>query len=132
MINIQDLRFAYKRDGFALEVDRLVVDQGHRVAWIGPSGSGKSTLLQLVAGILSPQAGRVETCGTILTGLGEAARRDFRISNLGLVFQDFALLDYLNVMDNILLPYRINRSLTLTRQHGLARRNLPPTSGSAN
>ena len=43
----------------------------------------------------------------------DAARRDFRISNVGLVFQDFALLDYLSVLDNILLPYRINRSLRL-------------------
>ncbi len=48
-----------------------------------------------------------------LTGLRDSARRDFRIANIGLVFQDFALLEYLNVLDNILLPYRINRSLRL-------------------
>ncbi|MEO2047775.1 MAG: hypothetical protein ABGX16_14525 [Pirellulales bacterium] len=48
-----------------------------------------------------------------LTGLRDSARRNFRIANVGLVFQDFALLDDLNVLDNILLPYRINRSLRL-------------------
>ncbi|MGI9458075.1 MAG: ABC transporter ATP-binding protein, partial [Aeoliella sp.] len=57
--------------------------------------------------------GQIECCGTELTGLSDAARRDFRIANVGLVFQDFALLDYLTVLDNILLPYRINRSLLL-------------------
>jgi len=48
-----------------------------------------------------------------MIGLGDAARRNFRVANIGLVFQDFALLDYLTVLDNILLPYRINRSLLL-------------------
>ena len=48
-----------------------------------------------------------------LSDLGDAARRDFRIANVGLVFQDFALLEYLSVLDNILLPYRISPSLRL-------------------
>jgi putative ABC transport system ATP-binding protein len=55
----------------------------------------------------------VKTCGVDLTALQDAARRDFRIANVGLVFQDFALLDYLNVLDNILLPYRISGALRL-------------------
>ena len=113
MIELRDLRFAYGDGGFELKVERLSITKGQRVGWIGPSGSGKTTLLHLVAGILSPAAGRVDTCGKELTALQDAARRDFRISNVGLVFQDFALLDYLSVLDNILLPYRINRSLRL-------------------
>ena len=48
-----------------------------------------------------------------MTVLRESARRDFRIANVGLVFQDFALFDYLSVLDNILLPYRINPALRL-------------------
>jgi putative ABC transport system ATP-binding protein len=113
MIDIRNLRFSYRQDGFGLEVDALSLAGGERVAWTGPSGSGKTTLLHLVAGIEMASGGRVECCGTDLTALGDAARRDFRIANVGLVFQDFALLDYLNVQDNILLPYRINRSLRL-------------------
>ena len=113
MIDVRDLQFTYLQGGFGLAVDELSVAAGERVTWTGPSGSGKSTLLQLIAGILRPDAGRIETCGTNVTGLGESARRDFRIGNIGLVFQDFALLNYLNVLDNILLPYRINRSLRL-------------------
>jgi putative ABC transport system ATP-binding protein len=53
---------------------------------------------------------------TELTSLADSARRDFRISSIGFVFQDFELVDYLNVRENILLPYLINNSLNLTRQ----------------
>jgi len=113
MIELRDLQFAYGESGFGLQVERLSIAKGQRVGWIGPSGSGKTTLLHLVAGIVSPACGRVDTCGKELTALRESARRDFRIANIGLVFQDFALLDYLSVLDNILLSYRINHSLRL-------------------
>ena len=113
MIQIRDLSFAYEEGAFGLHVDDLSIAAGERVAWTGRSGSGKTTLLHLVAGIMCPSAGFVECCGTELVGLSDAARRNFRVANIGLIFQDFALLDYLTVLDNILLPYRINRSLPL-------------------
>lgn len=113
MIHVRDLEFTYAQGGFGLQVDELSIAAGQRVTWTGKSGSGKTTLLHLVAGIMYPSVGRVESCGVELTGLRDSARRNFRIANVGLVFQDFALLDYLNVLDNILLPYRINRSLRL-------------------
>ncbi len=53
---------------------------------------------------------------TEISTLGESARRAFRIQRIGLVFQEFELLEYLSVRDNILLPYRINRSLKLTAE----------------
>ena len=101
---------------FALYVPDLAVEIGEKVAIIGPSGSGKTTLLNLIAGIRTPQAGNVVTQGTEIGSLDDAARRDFRIRHIGLVFQEFELLEYLSVLDNILLPYRINRSLKLTKQ----------------
>ena len=60
-----------------------------------------------------PTTGRVVTHGVDLATLSDAERRAFRIRNVGLVFQEFELLDYLSVLDNILLPYRINRSFFL-------------------
>jgi putative ABC transport system ATP-binding protein len=86
------------------------------VAVIGPSGSGKTTLLNLVAGILVPEQGTVHCDGSDISALSDSARRDFRISRIGFVFQDFELLDYLNVLDNVLHPYRITRTLKLTRE----------------
>ena len=113
MIQLREVTFSYRAGGFELQVDELSIAAGKRVCWIGPSGCGKTTLLHLVAGIVPVDAGQIETLGRRLTGMHDGARRDFRIAHLGLVFQDFALLDYLNVLDNILLPYRINRSMRL-------------------
>jgi ABC-type lipoprotein export system ATPase subunit len=114
MIDVSQLDFAYGSDGFRLRIDEFHVAAGSHVALIGPSGSGKSTLLHLLSGILVARAGTIIVDGRDLRQLGDSARRDFRISNIGLVFQEFELLDYLNVLDNILLPFRINNALSLT------------------
>ena len=117
MVRLTDLRFRYPaRDDnaeFELAIPELRVERGERVAVIGPSGSGKTTLLHLMAGIVTPESGSVRTAGVEMAALADAARRDFRIRHVGLVFQEFELLDYLSVLDNILLPYRINPSLRL-------------------
>ena len=113
MIHIQDLHFGYGNTSFHLTVPLLNVSLGERVAVIGPSGSGKTTLLNLIAGILEPQNGDVRVGETQVSALRDSGRRDFRIRNIGLVFQDFELIEYLNVLDNILHPYRISRALAL-------------------
>ena len=113
MIRISNLEFRYPQGDFGLAISSLVVERGERVGIIGASGSGKTTLLHLIAGITTPSAGSIETGGTALARLDDAKRRDFRISKIGLVFQEFELLEYLNVLDNILLPYRINAGLRL-------------------
>lgn len=116
MIHIDSLDFAYPDAEFALRIQGFRVAPREKVAVIGPSGSGKTTLLNLIAGILVPQAGGVDCAGVEVSALGDDARRDFRISTIGFVFQDFELLDYLNVLDNILHPYRITHALRLTRE----------------
>ena len=113
MIDIQGLQFSYGDSDFSLQVPELAVARGETVAIVGPSGSGKTTLLNLIAGNAIPRSGTVSANGEEVSGLQDAARRSFRIANIGLVFQEFELLEYLNVLDNILLPYRINRTLKL-------------------
>jgi putative ABC transport system ATP-binding protein len=116
MVRLEDVRFRFG-DGpydFALHVPDWTVSPGERIAVVGPSGSGKTTLIHLVAGILTPSAGRIRVDGACLTERGETERRAFRITRIGMVFQDFGLLDYLNVLENILLPYRINPALALS------------------
>jgi len=113
MIRIGDLLFSYDEGDFSLEIPQLNVAHGETVAIVGPSGSGKTTLLNMIAGTATPHSGQVTTNGYAISELHDAARRDFRIANIGLVFQEFELLEYLNVLDNILLPYRINRTLHL-------------------
>ncbi len=114
MIEIRALRFAYPGGEFRLEVPSFDARQGEKLAVIGPSGSGKTTLLNLVSGIVTPERGSVRVAGVEVSALSDARRRAFRIRQIGFVFQDFELLDYLNVMDNILHPYRITGALRLT------------------
>jgi len=113
VIGIRDLEFAYTESDFRLRIAELSVASASTTAFIGPSGSGKTTLLNLIAGILLPDSGTVETNGTVVTDLSERERRAFRVEGVGLVFQEFELLEYLTVLDNILLPYRINSALRL-------------------
>ena len=116
MLTVESLGFAYREGGFCLQIPQFAVAAGEKVAVIGPSGSGKTTLLNLVAGIFVPDQGTVAVGDVQVDSLNDAGRRDFRISNIGFVFQDFELLDYLHVLDNILHPYRITRALKLSRE----------------
>ena len=113
MISINNLEFHYDEGDFELSIPELTVPQSEKTAVIGPSGSGKTTLLNLVAGIFLPQEGMVTVDALTVSKLNDSERRNFRIKNIGFVFQDFELLDYLNVLDNILHPYRITGALTL-------------------
>lgn len=113
MIAMTGLSFEYPGTGFRLDIPTFHVAAGERLAIIGPSGAGKTTLLKLLAGIVQPQAGRIEVDGAALHDLDDAARRDFRITRLGFVFQELELLDYLDVFDNIVHTYRINPVLRL-------------------
>jgi putative ABC transport system ATP-binding protein len=115
-IAIENLIFQYREGDFHLRIPRLDVDAGTKSALIGPSGSGKTTLIHLLAGIVPADSGHLMVHGAPLNQLGDAERRRFRIANIGFVFQDFALLDYLTILDNMLYPYRINRALNLTPQ----------------
>ena len=116
MIQIQDLTFYYRLGEFSLNIGEFSVVKGERVAVIGPSGSGKTTLLNLVGGIVTPRKGLVSVDQIKVNELNDAGRRDFRVANIGFVFQDFELLDYLNVLDNILHPYRITGALSLNKE----------------
>ncbi len=113
MVHIEGLRFHYRNSDFALRVSELALARGESVAFTGPSGSGKTTLLNLVAGILTPDRGRITVECVNVGALGDSARRELRISRLGQVFQEFELIEYLSVLDNILLPYRISPALRL-------------------
>ncbi len=115
MIQLENVEFHYDRGDFCIRVPHFEVGRGEVAAVIGPSGSGKTTLLYLVAGIVVPQAGRVTVDGREVSAWADAERRAFRIARMGLVFQEFALLDYLSVLDNALLPYRITPALRLDR-----------------
>ena len=131
LIAIEGLEFKYPEGDFHLHIPRLEIDAGEKVAVIGPSGSGKTTLINLLAGIVPADQGHITVHGVTLDRLDDSARRRFRIANVGFVFQDFALLDYLTILDNILHPYRLNGALTLTVQVREQAAHLAATMGIA-
>lgn len=116
MIEVRGLEFQYDDLTFRLTVPDLRVQRGEKIALIGPSGSGKTTLINLIAGILSPHDGSIRVADMQLAQASDRALRNFRISQIGFVFQEFELLDYLTVRDNILLPYYLNATLELNAE----------------
>ncbi len=105
VIAVEQARFVWPgRQDFRLDIADFAVSKGERVLLSGPSGSGKSTLLSLVCGILRPASGRIAILGTELGRLSSVARDRFRAEHIGVIFQQFNLLPYATVRDNILLP----------------------------
>jgi putative ABC transport system ATP-binding protein len=82
----------------------LAVEPGALVAIVGESGAGKSTLLNLIAGLETPDAGRIELAGTELTTLDDDARTRLRRQAIGFVFQAFHIIPHLTVLENTVLP----------------------------
>ena len=82
----------------------LEVPAGELTMLVGPSGCGKTTLISIIAGILSPTSGEVETCGKPLTRMSDAEKVAFRRSNIGFIFQQYNLLPALTAAENAAIP----------------------------
>lgn len=109
MIDIEPMRFAWAPGAAdTLALGHLHVGQGQTVFLHGPSGCGKSTLLGLLAGVLLPHQGRVSLLGQDWSALKAGQRDAFRADHVGVIFQQFNLLPYLNVLDNVTLPCRFS------------------------
>ncbi len=131
MIELRDLSFRFPGGGFHLNVPALSIAAGGHVAIVGPSGTGKTTILNLMAGILVPNAGEVIVDGCDIAALSDGARRAFRLRRIGFVFQNFALVDYLSVEDNILVAARIDPTVKLTPSLRARARELASAVGMA-
>ncbi len=113
MISVKNLHFSYSGGNFALNVPSFEVKAGECVAIVGPSGCGKTTFLHLIAGVLQAKAGEVTVFDTKLSMISAKAAASYRLGNIGMVFQEFELLDHLSVKDNIMLPLHLG----LDRSH---------------
>ena len=131
MIGIRNLEFHYVAGEFSLRIPELDIASGETVAVIGPSGTGKTTFLNLAAAYDVPHQGTVTIGDKVVSSLPDAARREFRIRNMGLVFQEFELLSYLSVLDNVLLPYRLSPALILDSAVGERAVRLAEAAGIA-
>jgi putative ABC transport system ATP-binding protein len=101
LIDVTQVFGAAENPTYALRNVSLDVGARQVVIVMGPSGAGKSTLLSIAGGLLRPTAGRIVVDGREISGLGDRDLADVRLRKVGFVFQDFNLLDSLNVIQNL-------------------------------
>ena len=109
----------------AVDAVSLELRRGALTLVMGPSGSGKTTLLSLAGGLLAPSEGKVEVDGTLLASLAPSELTNFRLRQVGFVFQRFRLLEALSALENIELPMSlagIRRPASRERARVLAER----------
>jgi len=111
IVRMEGVQFTWPgRTPFTLAIDGFSLERGERLLLIGPSGTGKSTFLSLLAGIATPETGRISVLGSDIARLSGAARDRFRAEHYGIIFQMFNLLPYGTVIDNVLLPLSFSPS----------------------
>ena len=125
MINIRSVSLVYnqgKQNEFcALKNINLDVNNGELVILKGVSGSGKSTLLSLIALLQKPTSGEILIDGTNIAKLPDAFCSEFRHKRLGLVFQNFNLIEGLSVYENLLAPFALTNFKANVREEMIKR-----------
>lgn len=123
MIDLENVLFRWHADRDpTLDIETFSVAAGERVFLHGPSGSGKTTLLNLVGGVTRPERGTVRIDETDIAALSGSARDSLRARSIGFVFQQFNLLPYLPLIENVTLPCRFSET---RRRHAVEKDGSP-------
>ena len=113
MIQMQDLKKIYRMGAVEVHALRgvsLEIAKGEFVGIVGSSGSGKSTMLHMLGLLDHPTSGNIHIDGKDVLKLSDEERTLFRLNNLGYVFQDYALISELSVLENVYLPCLVRGS----------------------
>ena len=122
LISLQNINKIYTGDAenvTAVDDVSLSVDAGEFVAVVGPSGCGKTTLLLVAGGLLGPDGGEVTIDDVDPYSLGTEQRARFRAERIGFVFQQFHLVPYLNVLDNVMAPALVTGETSARERAGI-------------
>ena len=124
VLNANHISKSYKTAGETMRILQnvnLQVMKGEMVAIMGPSGSGKTTLLHVLTGVDTPGDGEIVIEGETFSQLTEEEKAFFRRKHMGMIFQDFQLLESLTVKENILLPLILERKEADIQQERFSR-----------
>lgn len=110
LLELHDLGFAWPGQAELLDIPHFALQSGESLFLKGPSGSGKTTLLGLLGGVQKAGRGSIRLLGTELGSLGAGARDRFRVDHTGYIFQQFNLLPFLSVRQNVELPCHFSKS----------------------
>ena len=124
VLNANHISKSYKTAGETMRILQnvnLQVMKGEMVAIMGPSGSGKTTLLHVLTGVDTPDDGEIVIGGETFSQLTEEEKAFFHRKHMGMIFQDFQLLESLTVKENILLPLILERKEADIQQERFSR-----------
>ncbi|WP_447745347.1 ABC transporter ATP-binding protein [Pseudomonas nicosulfuronedens] len=120
LLELDNLGFAWPGQAELLDIPAFALARGETLFLKGPSGSGKTTLLGLLGGVQRPQRGSVKLLGEDIAQMKSARRDHFRVDHTGYIFQQFNLLPFLSVRENVELPchFSHSRAERATLRHG--------------
>jgi len=120
LLEIHELGFAWPGQAELLDIPRFELERNQSLFLKGPSGSGKTTLLGLIGGVQKAQRGTVRLLGSDLATLSSGVRDRYRVDHTGYIFQQFNLLPFLSVAENVSLPCRFStlRAERARQRHG--------------
>ncbi len=109
VVKLNNIIFSYDKKDIILNIDSLSIKKGKKVFIYGPSGSGKSTLLNLISGIITQESGEVIVLDKNLKDLSFLQIDRLRGNHIGFIFQNFNLIPYLTIYENVLLPLKSSK-----------------------
>lgn len=120
LLELNELGFAWPNQAELLDIPKFELARNQSLFLKGPSGSGKTTLLGLIGGVQKAQRGTVRLLGSDLATLSSGARDRHRVDHTGYIFQQFNLLPFLSVAENVSLPCRFStlRAERARQRHG--------------
>ena len=120
LLELSDLSFSWPGQPVLLDIPAFRLEPGETLFLKGPSGSGKTTLLGLLGGVQKANRGTIRLLGQALSELGSGARDRFRVDHTGYIFQQFNLLPFLSVRENVELPCHFStlRASRAVQRHG--------------
>lgn len=108
-IILKDIKVLAGDKKLILGIDYLCINEKEKIGIKGPSGAGKSTLLNLISGLISPHEGKVLYNNLEISSLSQSKKDEFRKDNIGMIFQNFLLLDELSAFENASISACFNK-----------------------